>query len=87
MIQIFGKEAELFESYMTGYFLCHQSSELVHGHTIHQALGCCSMRIKVLKTTPSLGILYYDQGHSCVGAFTEDGNEWTSKFSYADLAV
>ncbi|KAD5962055.1 hypothetical protein E3N88_13528 [Mikania micrantha] len=42
--------------------------------------------IRYLKTTPGLGILYSDQGHYRVGAFTEDGDGRISGFSDADWA-
>lgn len=42
--------------------------------------------LRYLKTTPGLGILYSDQGHCRVGAFTEEGDGRISGFSDADWA-
>ncbi|MFS7989993.1 putative RNA-directed DNA polymerase [Helianthus anomalus] len=42
--------------------------------------------LRYLKSTPGLGILYSDQGHCRVGAFTEDGDGRISGFSDADWA-
>ncbi|KAM0022126.1 putative RNA-directed DNA polymerase [Helianthus debilis subsp. tardiflorus] len=42
--------------------------------------------LRYLKNTPGLGILYSDQGHCRVGAFTEDGDGRISGFSDADWA-
>ncbi|MFS8003771.1 putative RNA-directed DNA polymerase [Helianthus anomalus] len=42
--------------------------------------------LRYLKTTPGLGILYSDQGHCRVGAFTEDGDGRISAFSDTDWA-
>ncbi|XP_071705143.1 uncharacterized mitochondrial protein AtMg00810-like [Rutidosis leptorrhynchoides] len=42
--------------------------------------------LRYLKATPGLGILYSDQGHCRVGAFTEEGYGKISGFSDADWA-
>ena len=42
--------------------------------------------LRYLKTAPGLGILYSDQGHCRVGAFTEEGDGRVSGFSDADWA-
>ncbi|KAJ9552767.1 hypothetical protein OSB04_016812 [Centaurea solstitialis] len=42
--------------------------------------------LRYLKTTPGLGILYSDQGHCRVGAFTEEGDGRISGFSDANWA-
>ncbi|KAJ9561711.1 hypothetical protein OSB04_006871 [Centaurea solstitialis] len=42
--------------------------------------------LRYLKTMPGLGILYSDQGHCCVGAFTEEGDGQISGISDADWA-
>ncbi|KAK9059484.1 hypothetical protein SSX86_020186 [Deinandra increscens subsp. villosa] len=42
--------------------------------------------LRYLKNSPGLGILYSDQGHCRVGAFTEEGDGRISGFSDADWA-